>query len=74
MGTPLGGSGGHFLLLAQGEYDFSKTLGIVAGVNLGLAAPFPSASASAAATGSRTSACRSHRGAKPSSRSVASST
>jgi hypothetical protein len=41
MGSPLGGSKAHFLLLAQGEYDFTKSLGIVAGVNLGLAGTVP---------------------------------
>jgi hypothetical protein len=35
--SPLGGSGGHFLILAQGEYAINKTFGLVGGVGVGLA-------------------------------------
>ena len=37
MASPVGGSGGHFLILGQGEYAFNKTFGLVGGVGLGVA-------------------------------------
>ncbi len=43
MASPLGGdgTGGHLLLMAQGEYALSKALGAVVGVNLGLGSIVP---------------------------------
>jgi hypothetical protein len=41
MASPHGGSGGHFLLLGQGEYAINKTFGIVGGVGFGMASTKP---------------------------------
>ncbi len=41
MGSPLGGSAGYLMLMAQGEYTLSSSLGIVAGLNYGLAGTMP---------------------------------
>src|SRR2546427_10070037 len=41
LGSALGGSGEHLILDGEGEYALSKALGVVGGLNLGLAGTKP---------------------------------